>query len=269
MKSFNIKRFVSLFRYTLIYNKSMLVRIALGYFIFFSVIYLLTSGLIFSTDEVDRLDAAEGITYGVFVGFIIFMPSWIIGNMSNKQETIDYLMLPASTLEKYLARFLCVTVCSTVSCLVAIIGADIFQWIISLTRYPLSETASVVYSILAHGDATVQVFGPVYVDYGLLTALVYVMFIWLHSLYTVGGMLFRKKMAWVFSSLLFLFIVMIVSYTISELVSDGIFEWMTLNNDIVMIIALIIFSGFAALNYWMSYILFKRMQLINNRWINL
>ena len=81
--------------------------------------------------------------------------------------------------------------------------------------------------------------------------------IWMHSVYTLGGTVFRKS-AWIITSLLLLVLGIILMWSKFEvsLMADG-------------VIIILIFLVFAGLNYFMSYKIFCRMQLINNKWINL
>nr|MBP7472195.1 hypothetical protein [Prevotella sp.] len=268
MNTFNLNRFGHLLRYTILYNKSKLVNTTIGYFIFFSIVYLLSTGLLFSPDYLDRMDTAAGITVGTFLGFIIFIPSWILANMRNKQSTIDYLMLPASALEKYLARMLFVTVMLIVCFAIAVICADVFQWLVSLTKYPISQTSFVIGRIFEEEEKFINISGMGPIDVRLVAANIYINFILLHSIYTLGGTLFRKR-AWVFSSLLMIILVFIFMYVVSGLDGEEISSWVTNNINALLIILTCLAAIFASLNYYLSFRIFKNIQVINNKWINI
>jgi hypothetical protein len=260
MKTFDIYRFGKVLKWTVYYNKSILMKITMGFFIAFLAIYLLTTNLIFSSSSSFpfRLDSAAGVTLGVFVVFLFLTPSWILSNMKDRKSSLDYLMLPATNLEKFLARIAMVTVFYTLCVVVAQIAADLIQWIISLFRYPISQT----------GLISIDIFKNHYISFGgyavggnscyaggnimLLTWI-----IWMHSVYTLGGTVFRKS-AWIITSLLLLVLGIILMWSKFEvsLMADG-------------VIIILIFLVFAGLNYFMSYKIFCRMQLINNKWINL
>jgi hypothetical protein len=264
MKTFDIHRFGKVLKWTIYYNKSTLTKITMGFFIAFLAIYFLTTDLFFSSSSSfpNRLNSAAGVTFGMFFVFLFLTPSWILSNMKNRKSSLDYLMLPATNLEKFLARIVMVTVFYTLCVVAAQIAADLIQWIISMFRYPVSQTGLISTDILENhyisfgGHA--RGFNSCYARGNML---VLIWIIWMHSVYTLGGTVFRKC-AWIITSLLLLVLGIIVVWS-----GFGFgFEIALINDGVIITLMFLVFAG---LNYYMSYKVFSRIQLINNKWINL
>lgn len=260
MKTFNIHRFGKVLKWTIYYNKSTLTKITLGFFIAFLAIYLLGTNLFFSSSisSPDRLNSAAGVTFGIFLVFLFLTPSWILSNMKNRKSSLDYLMLPATNLEKFLARIIMVTVFYALCVVVAQIAADLIQWIVSMFRYPVSQTGLISTDILENHYISFDWYAGGFKScYERGSILVLIWMIWMHSVYTLGGTVFRKC-AWIVTSFLLLVLGIIVVW------SD--FEIALMDEGVIITLMFLVFAG---LNYFLSYKIFSRIQLINNRWVNL
>jgi len=189
--------------------------------------------------------------------------------MKSKQAAIDYLMLPASNFEKFIARIIFVMVFCQISFWMAAVAADVLQWLVSLIRYPVDKTGSVVWDCLFGIDGNNISFGnseggTLFASFaGLLV------FIWGHSVYTLGGVLFRKS-PWVLTSLFMLVISLLFAAFVGLSIgavykSDYYFELETVWVKWVVAIVLIALIVF---NYVASYFLFKRLQVVNRKLIN-
>jgi hypothetical protein len=280
MKTFDIHRFGKVLKWTLYYNKSTLTKIIMGFFIAFLALYLLSTDLLFSANSSfpDRLTVAEGCTLGVLVVFLFLTPSWILSNMKDRKSSLDYLMLPATNLEKFLARIVTVTVFYTLCLIAAQIAADLIQWVISLFRYPISQTGLISINLLENhsihfceitNGADSYGRGVSYVILGNLMVLTWM--VWMHSVYTLGGTVFRKR-AWIITSFILLGLGFFITFLVVK-ISSGIMNWSDnvyeVSTMAIGIIIVIISLLLAALNYFLSYKVFCRMQLINNKWVNL
>src|SRR5574344_192036 len=259
MKSFDVNRFGRTLRYTLIYNIPTFTKITLGWFIGLFVFYFFST---FISVYSYRLESALGSTIAIFFGFFAFTPSWILSNMRNKQTSLDYLMLPASNLEKFLARIICVSFLYEACFFIAFLGADVLQWILSLMKFPLSETGLIAAQI--YKANMVFELGP---D-NRVECCVFVFFalVWGHAIYTLGGVIFRKR-AWVITSLIMLLLTIVVSNFIGFDAFDYIMDtepWLKTS-----MICVCVFLSLSCLNYYLAFQIFKHMQLVNNKWINI
>ena len=195
--------------------------------------------------------------------WIIFGGAWLFDNMKTKQGRITYLMLPASPLEKYLARYLIMTVGVLTVCLVAWIAADLVT--MGLCVITFHETISftkrlwiALFDIVRGYDSTVQMY--------FVTSIC-----WLgHAFYVLGGTFFRRHQL-IFSIITswILFMLGLATGIWSLLSPDwsNIWEWEWTAKMWYSVAGTVLFC-LVALFYWLSYVIFRRMQVINNKWTN-
>ena len=197
----------------------------------------------------------------------------IFKNMLTKQQRISFMALPASNLEKFIARFLWTNVGYLLIVILSIIFADILLALFSLC---LGEGVhgSVVFAIcerLFDGHGCMRISGnrlPDFYFYLWMTTVVF----FFQSSWTFIGTLFRKN-AWLWAiclEVLFgsVFVVFLdsdpfwfTSFYSSLYDAIGV-RWMVLSHSVLGLAA-------SALLYWGSYKLFVRMQVINNKWVNI
>ena len=205
---------------------------------------------------------------------VMFMAGCMIfKNMLTKQQRISFLALPASNLEKFLARFLWTNVGYLLILVFATIFADMLLALFSLC---LGEGV--------HGSVTIAICERLFSGNGCLRIASkrlpdFYFYLWmttvalfLQSSWTFIGTLFRKN-AWLWAiclEVLFgsMFVVlmdnmpMFISSFYSLLYDVIDVRWMILVHCVLGIAA-------SALLYWGSYKLFVRMQVINNKWVNI
>lgn len=222
---------------------------------------------------------------GMFI-FIIGIASLtyaanIMENMITKEKRIAFLMLPATMVEKFVARFLIVTVGLVVAVVVAASLAEITRYLVlPLFNVPETFHQSVLYQVLSmaslDGEQAYRGSG-----YGLNMPYQnwlgemcgWAFLIWSHSLYILGGSYWYKKPF--FKTLGALILISILCsvlsvHIISWVGNDGMrsfaewleanFQWMTLNKLLSLGVAF--FSAFTMFNWWLSYRLFTRSQVI-------
>ncbi len=199
--------------------------------------------------------------------FISIAGCWIFNNMRTKKQRIAFNMLPATHLEKYLSRYLYVTVFWIVGGIAAFIAADLVG---SLLRCFFG------YGKLFEGTATAFEFcfqTPLVVANNTLEGKDYIpLFFWTvfgQASYILGGSFFRRNpliLTWCVQMLIgFLasFSLTVISKTLdlSILRCD-------LDASELSYIAIAVFIVLTALMYFLSYRIFCRMQVISNKWIN-
>ncbi len=197
---------------------------------------------------------------------MLFGACYIFKHMKDTKSRSAYLMWPVSNLEKYAVALVLNIVWMAVIAVAAFFLADVLRILVDLMTgrviicaipsylkifvFPIVESGSTPWSIILG---------------------IYLFFIYVHSLYIVGGSLFRKN-----QFLLTSISILILSYVFGLLFSL-LLEWLNIdslrlhtresgtgiNHFInVVILCLTIF------HYWLSYWLFTRMQVINNKWLN-
>lgn len=222
---------------------------------------------------------------GVFVLIIgifgIVYAANIMENMITKEKRIAFLMLPATMIEKFVARFLIVTVGLAVAVFVAASLAEITRYLLlPLFNVPETFHQSVLYNLLSMASVDGE---QIYRGSGYAMNMPYqnwlgelcgwAFLVWSHSLYILGGSYWYKKPF--FKTLGTLMLISILCsvlsvHIISWVGNDGMrsfaewleanSQWMTLNKLLSLGVAF--FSAFTMFNWWLSYRLFTRSQVI-------
>lgn len=205
----------------------------------------------------------------------------IMENMITKEKRIAFLMLPATMIEKFVARFLTVTVGLAVAVFVAASLAEITRYLLlPLFNVPETFHQSVLYNLLSMASVDGE---QIYRESGYAMNMPYqnwlgelcgwAFLVWSHSLYILGGSYWYKKPF--FKTLGTLMLISILCsvlsvHIISWVGNDGMrsfaewleanSQWMTLNKLLSLGVAF--FSAFTMFNWWLSYRLFTRSQVI-------
>ena len=231
------------------------------------------SGFIAASHELDAMTDSYLKSAYMFFGFISFMVIYVLAscifrNMKTKLQRESFLMLPATNLEKYAARFLVVTVGGLVTLLGALVISDIIQLIFSIFITP-GFHISLTWPVLSH---TISPIGNSW-----QTILVGCSFlIFAHSFATLGGSFYRKLPV-LLTACTGLALCLIFAYIVNELGEAGWRDFVgTLHIEegssaqyCAVFTSSAVFLALAAFNYWASYKLFTRMQVICNKWINI
>lgn len=205
----------------------------------------------------------------------IFVSSDVLSPLSSKAKRISFLNLPATNLEKFVWRFLYVSVGFLAINLAAIILLDITHYLLLplfslgegyanlLTPYLIAEIYDRITSIYFNVDGT-----PIDISAISVTTFL-VMSLWAHSLYLVGGCIWQKHpVLRTVSALFFLFVLMLIVLKMFSPVLLDIKPFMTeffRSNGVkpVVIIADCVIGAFTLLNWWISYRIFRNMQIVN------
>ena len=221
-----------------------------------------------------------GFLAAIYILLIFVSASNIFGNMKTKLQRESFLMLPANNLEKYAARFLMMSIGSIIMMLIATLIADFVQFVLSFFMTP-GYHASIIGSSLSqiYKAATDAGNNPISIlawQYKIDAAILGWSFLtMIYSFCLLGGTFFRKQPI-ILTAVSGIIIFMIIGYCGSELEEWGAFDFFKhLNYDnpgtslCMAIFWSVIFLALAAFNYWASYKLFTRMQVICNKWINI
>lgn len=275
--TFDINRFYNLMRYEVLSESRNfllgLLGLTMGMTFYFCFRFYSIKDCAWS----DRFDSiylqCENAAHFMFFLVMFMAGCMIFKNMLTKQQRISFLALPASNLEKFIARFLWTNVGYLLIVILSIIFADILLALFSLC---LGEGVhgSVVFAIcerLFDGHGCMRISGnrlPDFYFYLWMTTVVF----FFQSSWTFIGTLFRKN-AWLWAiclEVLFgsVFVVFLdsdpfwfTSFYSSLYDAIGV-RWMVLSHSVLGLAA-------SALLYWGSYKLFVRMQVINNKWVNI
>ena len=192
-----------------------------------------------------------------FSPVVFFMlGTFFIQDLEGRQQRINELMLPATNLEKFVARVLLVAVIYPLAICASFIVADGLQLLISMLIAPEESFSMVV----AYFDSNSSIGDSLLWDKVLSTLMSY-------SIAIFGGLLFRK-LAWL-KSIVIYFVVIILSFIGFYYLKMYLYEYT--DYEVVFIenpYASLISIGVSLLMFWSSYKIFTHLQVINNRWRN-
>lgn len=204
----------------------------------------------------------------IFSIAMYMMATQIFMVMKTTGQREQFLMLPASNLEKYISRFLFSTLGAAVAMITAIVVSDLVQLIFSFVLLPghhqsvCLSTMALLWKIWTTFIESIDSTGAL-----MLSLLIVTCGVLVHSFFILCGTLFRKHTI-VVSGILFIVMIYLVIYVI-ESVPDTITTCLMHGDNswiFCLLIAELLLAGF---QYWLSYKVFTRMQVICNRWINL
>lgn len=225
-------------------------------------------------------DSMTGFLATILIAFFFVSACNIFSNTKTKLQRESFMMLPANNLEKYAARFLMMSVGSILIMVIATLIGDFVQFVLSFFMTP-GYHASIIGSSLSqiYKAATDSGNDPISIlawqckaDAALIG---WSFLIMIYSFTLLGGTFFRKQPI-ILTAVSGIIIFMIIGYCGSKLEEWGAFDFYThLNYDnpgtslCIAIFWSVVFLALAAFNYWASYKLFTRMQVICNKWINI
>lgn len=221
------------------------------------------------------------------MSFIIFMivgASLIFVNMKTKQQRIAFCMLPASNAEKYLVRWLWATVGFALMFVCASVTADVLRmviWWMAGYGYTGSVVATGVESASEFINNLNFELGGTYTDdpthperghvaYAILTYVIS-LGVLAHSFYIFGGALFRRN-AWLLTTVTAIVVLIVMTYTGNfpfvglDVLGDELYS--SRQKITAAYVTAGIFAVLSIVLYAISWRLFRRMQVINNKAIN-
>ena len=275
MKNFDINRFGSVLKWNaLMTKKEILTNTASMTFAFvvLAVVQVMSSRN--KSDMVVENNLHNFTSFALFVFLIICFIGgcWIFSNMKTKEQRITFKMLPATDLEKFVVRALYATVVWWLMAFVAFCLADLFRMLVSLVAGVSIKGCAVplFFSMIsANTDVNINTLNSGDVAFA---AAIYTMAnawaFWAHSLYILGGTLFRRRQ-FVLTTLAHSIIGLVFTPMLIHFVDSS--DSLALRDSLVAIVwtAAAVFAVWGLLDWWLSYRIFRRMQVINNKWLNI
>lgn len=277
MEKFNIKRFGQTFKWLFCENSNRLLLWLLGLTLGFMMI---DSFLIWSMQQVPQdvkniqqegIDYQTAALYGV-IGFCIFIAiivihlgySRIFARLKTKQKRIAYLTLPATNAERYLASLLFVLIVFPLCVLWALILGD------TLRMFIFGMTGGEWQSAVPYLFKENMLFLPRFSSWNKFVAWMMdsSVLLWICSLYILGGTWFRRHAFFIVTgAIIALFIIVAVFIPRASFFIPNASNPTTIISAIVYPLILI-FIVAAIFNFWWSYKIFKRFQIITSKWTN-
>lgn len=275
MKNFDINRFGSVLKWNaLMTKKEILTNTASMTFAF---VVLAVVQVMSSRNESDMVVADNFNSFTSFALFVFLIicsigGCWIFNNMKTKEQRITFKMLPATDLEKFVVRALYATIVWWLMAFVAFCLADLFRMLVSLIAgidIVKSAIPDFLNMLFGGNDHNISIFGETDMTYVLpLTFAANAWAFWVHSLYILGGALFRRRQ-FVLTTLAHCIIGLAFTPVIVNFIDN--LDRATAEQLFcpVMWTAGTVFTLLFLFNWWLSYKIFHRMQVINNKWLNL
>ena len=230
----------------------------------------------FSAFQITMLSAFTLIL--VFGGF--YTASSIMENMDTQQNRISFLMLPATSLEKFITRALYVTIGFTLTMIIALLLAEATRFLfLPLFDLPEGYNQSVLpfmwenltrfQSMKFTGEGADESY-----TIGVMTNVIgWLVLFWSHSFFILGGCYWQKHPFWktlgvimLVNHLLGLMGILLVqsledvNWQINEEWVEANLSWITIEG--ILSFFVVLFTCLLALNWWLSYRCFKRSQVI-------
>lgn len=265
MRTFNFKSYWNTFKWMMFSSYRELLTtfgaVILGTFILEE--FMVSPAFNRYNGDVQTLNTIMIFTMFTFLGSLwtMYGASRTFGDIKSRHSAITMLMHPATNLEKFVAR---VTYYTFLWTLIAIIGFVIGD----VVRYCFNAVTGWNYGtplLIVSGGRIARFMYDDQLTPDLIAEvgnMVFAVLIWGHSVFVLGSAFFRPNRFLLTSITLCIIQTLLGTFIPTNLgmkMLDSTFSTV----DILPCILL------AALHYWLAYKLFTRMQVINNKWINL
>lgn len=270
MTNISTERLFNVIKWNFISQKQTTIRFGLSICGVLLALSLLNSGMIWNHEEMTyvRLASLASMYSFVFFFCVIRSGATINFNMKTKNDVLNYLMLPATKMEKYLGNIFQQGIVFIAVTIIAMLAADLLQMLLS---WILCGNGI---SIIFGGDAVIplgkdDMFSGVF---DIIASLILV-----HSTFTLGGTFYRKHT--VLLTVLTVTFIPIIIGTVGSIASVLFVKWVQENGYTLSIEWLLtkeqseiaahcVIIAWSLINYTLAYHFFKRTQVINNKFHN-
>ena len=264
MIQFNFNRFGKLAKWSLTNDRSYFVRSFLQVLVILTLIFLGFTTQFFTfkiSGETHAYEPCASIAMIIFFANLILGPSLMFQSMKSKHDRQTLLMLPASNFEKYVMRYSTWIILLPLY-VIAFFGADLIQYLVNVlggNEYVMFVTTvliDMVSDTMNHLWTTQRHF--------MLTDF-FVAMLWLHSVYALGGTFFRSHK---YAALLTTVAIIVYGLLHVWLFGMGESHDEIKPSDTTDIIWCASYGILIIVNFWLSYRLFCRTQVIG-KFVNL
>lgn len=290
--TFDKTRFVKLLKWEMMTGRKDYMRFAIGIALTLTFLFCATIIALYFDDvngypEDVMLKFKKGIAmklsvfaWTVYLFTIFLGASFVFKNVATKQQRIAFFSLPASNLEKFLVRLLHVMIGYPLCFLVALAFADVMQLFLSFILLKGPDYSVMVKSVTAlftpfYNDINGEIikgyllFPNGFTLVGITESLSYLTFFaFNYAFWIFCGTLFRRN-AWLLTLASQVVIGFVVIMIIRVLGFPSVGNLLNESSALALAYLCIAIAWVViALMYWGSYRLFSRMQVVNNKWLN-
>ena len=256
MIQFNIHRFGKLAKWSLRNDKRYYVKSFLQMLVTLLLVFL------FFTLITKTHNGFAG-NYGpcIFVALAMIVvtttigPAFMFYSMEGKHDMQSLMMLPASNFEKYMMRYSTWIILLPLY-MVAFFAADLLQYAV---HWVLGHDYGMFVTSLIMKFVRETVEPTIFSKPRLLGSTI-VAFIWLHSVYALGATFFRsRKFNWVMTTVAVILVGILVAWLTPE---HSALQYDHKSTTLDYVLGNVIHVAWILLNFWLSYKLFCRTQVI-------
>lgn len=264
MIQFDFNRFGKLVKWSMTKDKRYFVRSFLQMLVVMLLVFLFFT-------EMENTNSVPDPNYGgccviVFLALAIqFLlgPAMMFYSMEGKHDMQTLMVLPASNFEKYLMRYSTWLILLPLL-VVAFFGADLLQYLYHLLlghdygQFVIANLADTWSKIFESENASPN--APRF-----WTSFI-VMGIWLHSVFALGATFFRSRK---FNGVLSMLVIVLIGILILWLTpKQSALQYGEESSTLAVVMGNVIYISWILLNFWLSYRLFCRTQVIG-KFVNL
>lgn len=217
-----------------------------------------------------EFDGIEGFIVAVtFVLWTLVAPSSMFNTLRTKQQRIEYLTLPATNLERYTSLFVVTNLAILATTVGGTVLADIVRLVFKAAIGDFNTsllTVDIIRNLFSGDFSICDIEGCddlLFVN--MMVACVCLGLLYVYTCYLLGSALFRKA-NFILTSIVLLVIMPIMLHLI-PLELDSLVEYQ--DRYVITSIAMAVLFLLSVFNVWASYKIFTRMQVVNNKWVNL
>ena len=262
MIQFNIHRFGKLVRWSLTKDKRHYIKSFLQILVIMLLIFLFFTEMV-NTNPVPnpQYNTCCLAIVCVFGVTLIMGPSFMFYSMDGKHDMQSLMILPASNFEKYLMRYATWIILVPLY-VVAISAADLMQylyhWVLGhdYGQFVIANMADTISTLLKHPSPNASRFWNSMIVLGF----------WFHSVFALGATFFRSRK---FNGVLSMLVIILIGMLILWLTPDhSALQYGDKSSTLAFVMGNVIYISWILLNFWLSYRLFCRTQVIG-KFINL
>lgn len=264
MIQFNLNRFGKLAKWSLTKDRRYYVKSFLQVLVIMLLIFLFFTEMV-NTNPVPnpQYKTCFMAVVCVFLVTLIMGPSFMFYNMEGKHDMQSLMILPASNFEKYLMRYATWIILVPLY-VIAIFAADLtqylFHWVLGhdYGQFVMANMADFMSDYLKEGNARPNA--------SRFWNSVIVLGIWFHSVFALGATFFRSRK---FNGVLSLLVIILIGILIIWLTPEqSALQYGEKSSTLAFVMGNVIYIGLTLLNFWLSYRLFCRTQVIG-KFVNL
>lgn len=273
MKKFDMKRFGLVARWTFrMDRKELLTSACVMVFVYLFMAFMFFWPVIKGGHQATAVTISNVVSlqFSAYLIYVVIGGAYLFNNMTAKTGRLAFMMLPAAAAEKFAVRFIYCTVVWAVMGFAALCVADVLRILTCLAAgvghagSALPGFASML--LTGHGATRATLISPDRSAAAHLAAVAVI--VWAHSFVMLGGVFFRRY-RFVLTSVALLLIIVLHMNVSRALCGSYKITMNAQQTDFSLYVAAAVFTAAAVIDWMLSYKLFGRMQVINNKWTNL